>query len=160
CATMKRSIRTLWRSVDGAVAPTVALSLTALIAVGGIAFDYARVASMDTELQDAADQAALAAASQLDGQGNACLRAAAAASGLLTNKTLMANDNNSDHRDVTVPTSDVTDCAGGANIQFYKSWDQDADAPGDVADDDSNAKVVVVTVSSRRAVYALTPIVA
>ena len=38
---------------EGAVAPTIALSLSALIAVGGIAFDYARMASLDTELQDA-----------------------------------------------------------------------------------------------------------
>jgi hypothetical protein len=35
----------------GAVAPTVALSLFALLGMGGIAFDYARLASMDTELQ-------------------------------------------------------------------------------------------------------------
>jgi len=158
---MMRSVRTLWGSVDGAVAPTVALSLTALIAAGGIAFDYARVASMDTELQDGADQAALAAASQLDGQDRACLRAAAAASALVSNKTLMANDNTgTNSRDITIDTSDVSDCAGGANIKFYKSWNQDTDEPGDEADDDSNAKVVVVTVTPRQAVYALTPIVA
>ena len=62
-----RSVIDLWRSASGSVAPTVALSLVALIAVGGIAFDYARMASLDTELQQAADQAALAAATQLDG---------------------------------------------------------------------------------------------
>ena len=48
--------------------------MVALIAAGGIAFDYARLAAMDTELQDAADQAALAAASQLDRQTGACAR--------------------------------------------------------------------------------------
>ena len=41
---------------DGAVAATVALSLFALIAVGGVAFDYARMASLDTD-SNAADQA-------------------------------------------------------------------------------------------------------
>ena len=53
-----------WHRSDNsaAVAPTVALSLFALIGAGGIAFDYARLASLDTELQNAADQAALAAA--------------------------------------------------------------------------------------------------
>ena len=57
----------------GAVASTVALSLFALIAVGGVAFDYARMASLDTELQNAADQAALAGVSQLDGKaGRLC----------------------------------------------------------------------------------------
>ncbi len=38
---MRRSARTLWRNADGAVAPTVALSLTALIAAGGV--DLARL---------------------------------------------------------------------------------------------------------------------
>ena len=56
------TIKKLIRSNSGAVAPTIALSLTALVATGGIAFDYARIANLDTELQQAADQAALAAA--------------------------------------------------------------------------------------------------
>ena len=89
---MPRSILRLLRSDDGAVAPTVALSLTALIAAGGLAFDYARLASLDTELQNAADQAALAAASQLDGEAGACSRAANAAVSMLANQTLMANE--------------------------------------------------------------------
>ncbi len=153
-----RSVRWLWRNVDGAVAPTVALSLTALIAAGGIAFDYARVASMHTELQDAADQAALAAASQLDRQTGACARAAAAASSLLSNQTLFSND--SLGPSVEVPTSGVTDCDGNSAIQFYQSYDQATDTPGDPATDDSNAKVVIVSITPRQAVYALTPIVA
>src|SRR5262245_12789568 len=78
---------------SAAVAPTIALSLFALVGAGGIAFDYARVASMDTELQTAADQSALAAAAQLDGETGACARAAAAANGMVTNQSLMANDN-------------------------------------------------------------------
>ena len=59
---MRRIFQQLWTRTDGAVAPTVALSLVGLIAAGGIAFDYARMASLDTELQSAADQAALGAA--------------------------------------------------------------------------------------------------
>ena len=91
---MRRVVQKLCRSERGAVAPTIALSLTALIAVGGLAFDYARLANLDTELQDAADQAALAAASQLDQKGTSIQRATAAAQSLLTNRTLMANDAN------------------------------------------------------------------
>src|SRR6185295_20374187 len=90
---MNRRPYRLWSDRQAAVAPTVALSLLALIGVGGIAFDYARMASLDTELQNAADQAALAAASQLDGESGACARAVAAARTLLTNQTLLANDN-------------------------------------------------------------------
>ena len=72
---------------SAAVAPTVALSLFALIGAGGLAFDYSRMASLDTELQNAADQSALAGATQLDGEERAVERATAAAQGLLTNRS-------------------------------------------------------------------------
>jgi Flp pilus assembly protein TadG len=157
---MRRPVGGLWRNEDGAVAPTVALSLIALIAAGGVAFDYSRMASLDTELQDAADQAALAAATQLDRQSGACVRAAAAASSLLSNKTLFANDSNSSGTAVVVPTTGVTDCSGNAAIQFYQSYDQTTDTPGNVATSDANAKVVIVSVNPREAMFALTPIVA
>ena len=89
---MRRAIARLAHDKRGAIAPTVALSLFALIAAGGLAFDYARLANLDTELQNAADQAALAAASQLDGQAGARARATAAASALLANVTLIEAD--------------------------------------------------------------------
>ena len=154
---MMRSLRTLWRNADGAVAPTVALSLTALIAAGGIAFDYSRLASMDTELQNAADQAALAAASQLDGEPAACARAAAAARSLLINNTLFANENGG-ARAVTIPSEPGCDAVG--QIKFYQSYNQLTDTPGLPATGDNNAKVVIVDVDPREAFYALTPVVA
>src|SRR6476620_228765 len=89
---MIRSVRSLWRNKEGSVAPTVALSLFALLAPGGVPFDYAQLESMDTELQQAADQAALAAATQLDGKANAITRAQAAAQSLVTNVTKFADD--------------------------------------------------------------------
>src|SRR3982750_4098701 len=76
----------LLRSDRAAVAPTVALSLFGLIAIGGVAFDYARLAAMDTELQQAADQAALAAATQLDRSTGSRARAAAAIQNPGTNR--------------------------------------------------------------------------
>src|SRR5688572_9688337 len=90
----------LVNETKGAVAPTVALALFALIASGGIAFDYARLAAMDTELQDAADQAALAAATQLDRTADSQTHATAAisdptvANRLAANLTKFANDGN------------------------------------------------------------------
>jgi len=74
---MMRLARSLWRNVDGAIAPLTGLALFGLIAAGGIAFDYARLAGMDTELQQAADQAALAAATQLDRSDESQTRATA-----------------------------------------------------------------------------------
>ena len=85
-----RNWPSLWDDRRGAVAPTVALSLVGLIAVGGLAVDYARLESLDTELQQAADQAALGAVTQLDQQSGAIARATAAAQGLLSNNTLFA----------------------------------------------------------------------
>jgi Flp pilus assembly protein TadG len=164
---MIRAIRRLLKCSSGAVAPTVALSLFGLIAAGGIAFDYARVASMDTELQDAADQSALAAASQLDGQAGSCKRAVAAARELLTNQTLLANDGGARAVAIADPgicngDGTITDNTGdpNASIRFYKSYDRATDTPGDPADDDTNAKIVIVSVTPREAFYALTPIVA
>ena len=83
-------LRKFRQSEGAAVAPTVALALFALIAAGGLAFDFARMANLDTELQTAADQAALAAASQLDGAANARNRATTAANSLISNPTRFA----------------------------------------------------------------------
>lgn len=130
----------------GAVAPTVALSLFALIGAGGIAFDYARLATMDSELQNAADEAALAAATQLDGQDGAIERAIAAAENLLTNETRFAND--AQGRAV-----------GDLSFTFYASYDAQADEPGSETSSSEEAKVVRVAVGGREAFYALTPIV-
>jgi Flp pilus assembly protein TadG len=150
---MVRSIRNLLGNADGAVAPTVALSLTALIAAGGIAFDYARLASMDTELQTGADQAALAAAAQLDGQDGACARAAAAANGMLVNHTYMANDKDPSGTTINVPNESTCDATG--QVRFWQDVGKTK-----AATDDTNAKFVEVEVDPREAFYALTPIVA
>jgi Flp pilus assembly protein TadG len=153
---MRRLLGDFVRSDTGSVAPTVGLSLFALIAAGGIAFDYARLASMDTELQNAADQAALAAASQLDGNAGACARAAAAARDLLANQTLFANETGS-NRAITV--ADEATCDATGNVQFYQSYDRANDTFGAASTSDANAHVVLVRVDTRQAFYALTPIV-
>lgn len=131
------------RDKTGAIAPVVAISLFALIAVGGIAFDYARMAAMDSELQNAADQAALAAATQLDGLGGARSRATGAASDLAANITRFANDGGS--AAVTI---------GG--VAFYSC---SAATAACAATSDADAKFVRVTVAPREAFYALTPVV-
>jgi len=157
---MKRRLRELGSDKRAAVAPTVALSLFALIGVGGIAFDYARVASLDTEMQNAADQAALAAATQLDQASGAIARATAAANGLLANQTLMANDNNSDDMAVTTAavkfyaTKAAAEAANGTDCPTVGAIDPTAVGA------DAAAKFVCVRTSNRVARYALTPVVA
>ncbi|NVE94179.1 TadE/TadG family type IV pilus assembly protein [Altererythrobacter lutimaris] len=143
-----------WQDQNGAVAATYALALIPIIALAGLAFDYTRLAGMDTELQNAADQAALAGATQLDRRAGAINRATAAIQGgLVANETFFANDS----ADQTVDVTDVT------QIVFYPSR-ADAEAgtnPVDknATDADSIARFVEVTVDTRAANYALTPIV-
>ena len=161
---MKRQLFGRGGDNSAAVAPTVALSLFALIGAAGIAFDYARMATLDTELQNAADQAALAAASQLDGGSQACARAVAAAKDLLINQTVLANDGQPVKVDVfnspvclpdavTPGDPEISDVPT-ASIRFFQ------DKAGLIpADTNANANFVEVTVESRRANYALTPVV-
>ena len=134
----------------GAVAITYALALTALVAIGGVGFDYARMATMDSELQSGADEAALAAATQLDGTANSINRAVAQASGLVTNATILANDGNADASNVKV-----------ANVTFYQTKANAEANTGGFTDNaqSTNAHFVRVSVNARKAYYAFTPIV-
>ena len=170
---MRRQLIGCGGDKSAAVAPTVALSLFALVGAGGIAFDYARMASLDTELQNAADQAALAAASQLDGEAGACDRAVAAARELLVNQTVFGNDGGggdleAESDDLQVEVADSTVCLAetedpdddeiaddpGASVRFFV--DKAGLTPATL---NSNANFVQVTVESRRANFALTPVV-
>src|SRR3954466_1625185 len=152
---MWNSFRNLLRSERAAVAPTVALALFGLIAIGGVAFDYARLAAMDTELQQAADQAALAAATQLDRSAGSRARAAAAVQNPGTNR-LAANITRFAKFDATSGQSIEI-----ANITFCKAYDDTlADtAACTAATSDSDSAFVVVTTQLRTARYAFTPIV-
>ena len=156
---MRAGKRRLTSNLRGAVAPTVALSLFALIGCGGIAFDYARLASMDSELQNAADQAALAAATQLDAEDGACGRAIQAASTRLAaeapwlaNETNFANDGGG--RLVQTTATSGGGCTGHPNVTFWQDEDKTL-----AATSDATAHFVEVEVVARKAVYALTPVV-
>ncbi|MGN3975102.1 pilus assembly protein TadG-related protein [Tsuneonella sp. SYSU-LHT278] len=139
---------------SGAIAPLYALALFGLIGMAGIGWDYSRLMALDSELQNAADQAALAAATQLDGTPGARDRARQAITDYLAdattdfvNKTRMANDGEGQA---------ITDYADPV---FYQSYDSASDAFGPEATSDANAKVVSVKVNGRKAFYALTPVV-
>lgn len=151
----------LWRDERGAVAATYAIALMGLIVVAGVGYDYSRMASLDSELQNAADQAALAAATQLDresetsaGAGDgACARASEAAVNLLRNLTLLSNDGNATGNQVTVTSEPACDATG--SIRFYEDREKT-----DPATNDAEARFVEVHVNPRRAFYALTPVMA
>lgn len=151
---MKRSRSSFWRNDSGAAAVLYALALPALVAIAGLAFDYARLAAMDTELQNAADQAALAAATQLDDQSGACARAATAASSLVSNSALLANDGEGP----AVTIANESGCDATGVIRFWQTVDADGNGLL-AADADANAKFIEIVLAERTANYALTPIV-
>lgn len=147
--------RRFWSDQSGAVAATYALAIIPLVAILGLAFDYARVVGMDSELQAAADQAALAGATQLTRSAGSMERAVAAIQGgLVSNSTLLSNDG-------AGGTVAITD----ANVQVV-FYDTKADAEAGtnpIASTEtgrfSEAGFVQVTVDTRAANYAFTPIV-
>lgn len=135
-----------------AIAPLYALALFGLITIAGVGWDYARLMTMDSELQNAADQAALAAATQLTGIDGARGRAEAAANNFFAaegsawvNETKLANDGEGR-------------AIGGLTFEFFQTWNHATDVPGPAATSDGDARYVRVTVGGREAFYALTAI--
>lgn len=157
------SARTFLNDDRAAIGPMYALALFGLVAMGTVGFDYGRLMALNSELQSAADQAALAAATQLDGRDDAITRARAAANTYFAkatvggtaptyaNNTYIAQDESGANA-VTIPD---------ANIVFYTGYASDAPT-GSVlstsAADQRSAKIVQVTVSNRRITKPLTPI--
>ena len=138
-----------------AVAPMYALSLFGLITIAGVGWDYSRMMTMDSELQNAADQAALAAATQLTGTEGAMARARDAATNYLAssdsayvNQTKLANDGNG---------QDIT----GLSFFFYESYDHATDTFGPQVtndDDAEDALYVRVIVNGRESFFSMTAI--
>jgi len=142
----------LWRNESGATAALYALALPALVAVVGLGFDYAHLTALDTELQNAADQAALAGVTQLDRQSGAITRATSAAQGgLVENFTMMANDGKGSGIDVVTVSFYSTQAAAESCGNTGKINPAAANA-------DTSAAFICVTVETRTANYALTPI--
>lgn len=157
---MQGVIRKFAADESGAVAGLYAVALIGLIAVGGVGFDYARMAGMDSELQNAADQAALAAATQLDGEDEACARADDAAINLLDNITLLSNDGSGNSITVNSGGAAATgsdQCGNRSYIAFYSSYTDPATFT--LSTSDETSKIVAVSVDSRTSRYAFTPIV-
>lgn len=139
-------LRAFCVDTSAAIAATYALSMFVLVAIAGVAWDWTRMTAMDSELQNAADQAALAAATQLDGKVDAIDRATLAASNLVSNGSLMSNDGGTYELAVQ-------------SLVFFDGYNQAADTFGPVTTDDDDARAVTVTIAPREAVYTMTPVV-
>ena len=127
--------------------------MVGLIAAGGLAFDYTRLVTMDTELQQAADQAALAAATQLDRGNNAIANANAAVSVSGTNQLAL---------NLTRFSNDAAGRSVSVTLQFCEEFDDAEATNADACTPTTNAneaRFVIATTSLRTARYAFTPIV-
>lgn len=143
----KRAIKSYLSDQQGAVAATYALALVGLVVIGGVGFDYGRMMAMDSELQNGADQAALAGATQLNGATGACSRAAAAAIGLVTNNTLLATSAN------TITIANETTCDATGSVRFWQDK-----AATVAATTDAQAKFIELDVDVRSTRFAFTPL--
>lgn len=135
----------------GAVAATYALVLTGLVVVAGVGFDFGRLAAMDSELQNGADEAALAAATQLDGKTGAITRAQSAVTSYFSNSSSAVVNRTLTAKGASALT--------GVTFTFYTSYDSATDVFGAVTTADSTAKVVKVGINGREVFYAFTPVV-
>jgi Flp pilus assembly protein TadG len=133
----------------GVVAPTTALALVVLVAFLGVAVDVGRLFVIKTELQNAADACALAAAQELDGNAGALTRA--------ENSGIAAGIRNGVHfqsTPVAIAVSDVKfsttlSSASGDNSNYQT---QAAGAPG-------NARYAMCTATLPGVPMSLTSIV-
>ncbi len=123
----------LRRDTEGAVLVYVTLGMAVFIAMVGFAIDVARIQSLHSDMQDGADAAALAAASQLDGTPGSRARATAAAQ----NAAFVSNSRGSGSNDPGVAIS---------SVRFFPTLPASDDSPlGAEASSDREAEFVEVT---------------
>lgn len=137
----------LTRDERGATAIYVALGIGVMFGAGGLAIDLTRTMTLETELQQAADAAALAGAAELDGQDDARIRAQAAAMGAFgPNVQTFATD-----------TAGANVAVSG--VEFFSVLDVDTEAKNDVtAKNDADARFIRVRVAPRDAAPLLMPV--
>ena len=84
----------LWRDESGVILPYVTIMLVVFVGVGALALDGARYMSLQTQLQKAADAAAIAGAAELDRLTTSTSRAynAVQTTPLVTNSSLFAGN--------------------------------------------------------------------
>ena len=80
------------KNEKGAILVMAAVTFVALVGIGALALDVGRLLILNTEMHNAADSAALAAAYELDGKSGARTRARAAAKNLLVHKGHFGQD--------------------------------------------------------------------
>ncbi|MCZ6847933.1 MAG: pilus assembly protein TadG-related protein, partial [Alphaproteobacteria bacterium] len=154
-----RIARCFLKTEDGGVAIYVALVSAVMIGFGALVVDLGRLFTLQTELQNAADAAALAGAAELDGTSGARARAILAATTVLpiANRQTFASGG----ADITFDTN--TDFSANTDIRFFSALspsDDDVPLTDTVATSDANAYYIEVTAAARQLDYLLAPVLA
>ncbi len=138
-AHMIRVIRRLFRDQRGSIAAYAAMAALTAIGAGAVAVDVGRAAILRTQMQNAVDARAMAAAAQLDGRDGARARATTVATNTMDARTSIAADN--DEIEIKNPV-------------YYSQY-----TPTKIlATSDQDAAVVEVTLEARRVDYLFAPI--
>ncbi len=141
--------RSLARNVRGSVAVYVAITAPVLLGIGALAVDLGRLMTVNTELQNAADAAAMAGADELDRLSGARDRAKATAKDAVANLQTFATGG----AEVTISTADCADVAAGDPcMRFLKSLPADDGDPitnANLAATDKEARFIEVNVGTR-----------
>ncbi|MBT4487400.1 MAG: hypothetical protein HN732_16740 [Rhodospirillaceae bacterium] len=133
------ALTSMMKDRSGATAIYVAFAGTLALSGGVLALDIGRVVVLRSQMQNAADSAALSAAAQLDGQSGAINRGTAAASNAITN------------------TTSLTDPSGAFTVQSIVFYD-DTDPTPLVTTVDDEAVMVAVTLVPRTISIFLAPV--
>jgi hypothetical protein len=136
---MVGAVKRLLRDERAGVAAYAAMAALTAIGAGAVAVDFGRAAVLRTQMQNAADARAMAAAAQLDGRDGARARATTVATDTMDAETRIAADD--DDLEIKSPV-------------FYSQY-----TPSKVlATSDQDALVVEVTLQARRVDYMFSPI--
>ena len=147
-----RTLVSLGREESGVVAVILALMLAAIFGMMALAVDLGRAWNLQTELQNAADAASLAGATQLDNKPGAIARARLATetsvNALAGNGQRFATDRGS--RTVVITATD---------IRFLQSLNPRIYIDESAADADQLAEFIEVTVAPRRVDFIFAAVV-
>lgn len=136
---VQRFVRRFLRAEEGAVLVYTTLTLSLLVGVGVLAIDVGRATTLHTQLQNAADAAALAGARELDMVPNSIKRARAAVADALQN---IEDFSDNDSRAIAVSNTDCTSDADTNCIRFLHGIPADDTTPVDSSWESSNPEEV------------------
>jgi len=147
---LKAELGAFRNDVRGAMAITLGLFMVLLLGMAVLALDVGRLVVVKTQLQHAADAAALAAAVQLTG-----------ATGSMTLADSVARNAAQQTSGFLGGSTPLTVQTGTAGVQFYRAWTPTGVSANtaNIANDDSDAVIVAVTMNTQSQALILQPLI-